>query len=263
MRTSRFSVFTFILTALAAIGFMGCSGDDGDDSNPTGSQNISMRTPNVPIVTPPAAMVNSPNPYVQAAAGMMTMANSFHNMWNTHVAAYSNWSVYDGSWNWAPKQHPPHMAQDDSIAYIHAATTGMTVISAIVETSSDYIWTIVVGENLQSLQKLMEVTEAHDGRSGGFATFSGGSTDMLGNWMLDTNDIYTLEIDGDSNQEADFELIVYPSGAGFMETYDDGTPEWKLSWNADGTGDEWWIYDDEGEIEDHGTDWQEFYGGGA
>lgn len=257
MQHNRLTIWIVMLAALACLVFVGC-GDD-DDSNPTGSSGTNIRMPGIQQVTVPAALTNQQNAAGQLASGTMNMANEFTTYWDQYVNAYDGWTAYDGSWSWSPKQQRPDMAQSDSIAYIYSDQY-YTIIYTMIETPTSYVWAIVMGSNAGSLEKVIEATEAKDGLSGSFAYFSGGVEYMTWSWSIDVSNTYTMQIEA-SDGSFDFVCVVYSSGAGYMQSFENAIPTWKLSWNASGTDGEWWIYDEYGNVEDHGTTWSDFYWG--
>jgi hypothetical protein len=236
-----------------------CSKDD--DAKPSLEKTKLSLLENNEVITAPAAMLASSDPYAQMAVGYIETVNGFSEFINFSelpAGATKNGTRITAS-NGRTSSGGRTAAAGDFVSYTWSdESSGMSIAYQISETSDSYVFEffLIMPDQTEWL-KYFEAEEKKDRSQGHmkiydiFDFYGQGPSGTLLNYAWNrSGDIFTLDVSDPS--ESNIHLVVnVKTKAGSVEYQSEGTLMYEMEWDAQGNGS-WAYYDTEGILVEEG-----------
>lgn len=245
MEKRRIAIWIIVILFISLL--FSCS----DDGGSTGPEETEPEW-ETQTVTVPDNMQQSQDPMVQMAVGHINTANNMMNTYSSFlqppekakVSSPGSYYEKEGPWTYSWSEN------------------NLTITLTINESEDDYEWTVVLdgtdGEYNYDNWTYIYATTSQNNSNGHIKVYKQ-VTDNVGAeviWSTDDAGVFNMTIEQFYDTQTKSELISNPDGSGEVNHYEymEGSYviQFKAEWQTDGSG-EWWIYDDNGEVENSGS----------
>jgi len=242
---------TKALLLLAVVVASACSDDDDDKKSSLESAKFSLASKGT-VVTAPAALKESEDPYASMANGWIEMANGMTQFFgyfefpegaaksSTRITA-SNARVKDTGdvlvYTWEDEQ------------------TGTSIAYQVSEESDRYVWEIFTKSTGANWLKVLHAEEKKDKSAGLVKVYNvegdnPSAVIFAYEWTVD-GDIFTLKFSDGTDENVFLITVNVKTGAGGVVATENGVKTYEMTWDAQGNGS--WTFYEDGEVSDSGT----------
>lgn len=239
---------------LSAAVFAAACSDDDDNNKKSSLENAKLSfSANQDVIEAPAGLKNSDNEYALMAASFVEMANGLTN----YVGFLEAPQGAKKSSSRITAANGRSKETGDVLVYTWSDDQGNTVGYQISEEANKYVFEIFFKETGSDWLKYFHVEETKDGKEGlmKIYDFQGDNKSKVVfqyTWTR-ANGFLTLTF---TDNESDSSLVITvneTTGAGSVETYQEGVKTYKIAWDAEGNGS--WAYYEDGEVAEDG-EWE-------
>ncbi len=236
----------FLILGLSLFMF-NCSSNENNPVTP--NEKPEPQQPAVQQVELPQSVTNSSDSHAAQAVMWAGMVNSF--------SAYSSY--------FSPPQGTKSLLKtNDDGSWTYTWTVDSLVITLLYEQNAESIsWKVTLnGSDSQSETvyvnwTMLEASQTTDGSSGTITMYDDNSTDIIFTltWSKDSDGTENYEYINPADGGGKIVFTVHPENSGDVQMYNHLDGQYivwmKVAWTA--SGGEWWEYDEQGNVSNHGS----------